>query len=148
MTISEMLRRLDNLDLKQEAQKVFEERSPELIDMNTGQLSDGKTSLGEEITPEYHDDFYATLKHRLNPKPPKYTPDLNLTGSFYGGFKIEVKKDSLLFLSTDSKTESLEKKYSSSIFGLTDANKKEFSFGYLFEDLKGYITKVTGLRFK
>lgn len=142
------MRRVESLDLRGETTRVFEERNPEIIDMNTGQLSEGKTSIGENITPEYYQDEYANLKQMLNPTPPLGTPDLNLTGGFYGGFQIEVKSDSLQFSSTDTKAEDLVKKYSDNIFGLTKENKTQFSFGYLFADLKDYITKTTGLIFK
>lgn len=148
MTLAEMMRRVESLDLRNETIRVFEERTPEIIDMNTGQLMSGVSSNSESIQPEYYNEDYASLKQQLNPAPPKGVPDLNLTGSFHSGFRVEVKSDSLEFSSIDEKTDYITKKYSDDIFGLTKENKREFSLGYLFEDLKDYITRTTGLTFK
>lgn len=108
-------------------QSVISANQAELIDLNTSQLEQGKTSESKFITPEYRSDDYAQFKQSQGSKAPFGTPDLKLTGDFYSGFKAEVAPKYLEITSTDKKSGKLQKKYGDEIYGLTDKNKSEFA---------------------
>lgn len=92
----------------------------EIIGYNHSQLERGIKSDGKLITPFYASIFY---KGRISPV------DLKRTGRFYRSFKIDVfeNTDVFLFISaTDPKTPSLEFKYTTRIFGLSDSSVELF----------------------
>lgn len=106
-----------------------------IVDLNTNQLSEGKTSKGNPITPEYFLPFYAKYKKSIGAKPPLGTPNLYLEGDFYRGFYVRKVNDWLEVHSTDWKEGLLTKKYAD-IMGLS--NMKEFK-PYLLPDLQKNI---------
>jgi hypothetical protein len=109
---------------------VFNDNRQTALDLNTGQLFQGRDSLGKPLM-EYHNEEYAQFKRKLNPKG---VTDLKLRGSFYKGFFAYAHKFPILFSSTDVKTEMLEEEYGKDIFGLDKESKDTFN-----KDIKGDV---------
>lgn len=109
--------------------------SEAIADLNVKQLEEGKRIDGNSIVPEYQSDLYAKAKKSIGAKPPIYTPDLKLTGSFHSGIYAEKKADYIYTWSTDEKTDKLNSKYKK-IFGLTFDSKLYFKPILLEELLK------------
>lgn len=89
----------------------------ELADLNVSQMNEGILSTGGKITPQYS-NAYANFKGFK-------TPNLKLEGDFHSGVFADAKTDYIEFDSTDYKTEKLEDKYSSNIFGIAPKNEQK-----------------------
>jgi hypothetical protein len=94
-----------------------EKNKEELADLNVSQMDEGLRSDGKKIVPQYSPN-YAKFKGFK-------TPNLKLTGDFHSGVFVERKGDKLLFDSTDKKTDKLESRYSSNIFGIAPKNEQK-----------------------
>ena len=105
---------------------VFMEESFAVEELNKNQLDEGLDSKGKKLT-QYKYDSYAEYKHELNSKPGYGNPDLNLTGDFYSGFKVEEKGGTKYDItSLDRKTQTLTENYGIAIFGLSEESGGEF----------------------
>ena len=93
--------------------------APEMEDQNRAQLLEGKLSNNSDITPPYA-DFTIKIKKRKGQKHSNVT--LKDTGEFYKSIYADPVNDGIIFGANDEKANKLESKYSSDIFGLTDAN--------------------------
>lgn len=116
--------RLKRFDTEAELLLILKEVSPQMIDLNTGQLFSGVDSNGFLLKPYYRNDKYAEFKKTLNSKG---VVDLKLTGDFYDGFFADVSKFPLIFGSNDEKSNELEKRYGKNIFGLNKRSLNEIS---------------------
>ena len=88
MTIAELYRRVNELDIKSNLPIAVAETSYAISELNKLQLSEGKYRTGEYLNPLYSNPFYANYKQGLNSTPPSGVPDLRLTGSFYDAFHV------------------------------------------------------------
>lgn len=147
MTISELLRRVEELDLKRELPRSIENTSGTIAEINRSQLYEGLDSKNVTLNPIYSNPFYAEFKQSLNSRPPNLVPDLRLTGAFYDAFEVTVDPVFYEIDSSDEKSEHLKLKYGDEIFGLTPDSKSEYANEILFQELKEYIISVTGLGF-
>lgn len=149
MTIPQMLERWKSVNLKTEVPIIIQDTNGEMVKLNREQLKvKGLDSESKRLKP-YQSPAYALDKNRMNPSPGLFNPDLFVTGRFHGGFYANVKASkSILFGSTDFKSERLEKSYGKQIFGLTKDNKRVYLDTTVMPKIREYITKQTGLRFK
>lgn len=106
---------------------ILEKHSDTVVDLNTGQLFDGKDSKGEMLA-SYRSEKYAGFKLTLNPKG---VTDLKLEGNFWAGIFINSKFFPLTTYSKDEKTDKLVKQYGKDIFNLSPKSNE-----YLAEDVK------------
>jgi len=88
-------------------------------------MSEGLNAKGKKIG-YYRNRFYAELKNSMNPKPGKGYVDLKLTGAFYEAVTVDIGAKEIEFTSLDGKTNDLEEKYGSDIFGLNEIFHNEF----------------------
>ena len=146
-TIDELLQNLKSLNLREQVPKLVEQTSYEITALNQAQLYFGVDSTVSPLT-RYRSRSYAEKKNLQNPKPGFGNPDLFLTGAFYKGISVVVKGYDYEITSTDSKSDDLEKKYGSQIFGLAPKNKEKYASGLLLESIQSYITGKTGLEFR
>lgn len=147
-TVRDLLKRVESLKLREQVPKMVEQTSYEIVVLNNLQLYSGIDSTGKKITRKYKSKSYAQKKNQLNAKPGYGVPDLFLTGSFYKGMGVVVKRDKYIIDSVDSKSERLETQYGNQIFGLTYYNKSVYAKGVLFAVFKSYIESKTGLKFR
>lgn len=97
-----------------------------IADLQVEQLEEGKTEKGTNIIPEYQSESYASAKKAIGAKPPKFTPDLKLTGDFHRGIYAKLEKNYIVTDSTDDKTGMLTEKYPD-IWGLSDQKQAQFN---------------------
>ena len=115
------LKGIDMQALCVEALKTFEVF---LADLNAEQMRFGLNVDGKEIG-YYMSQEYASWKKSRGGLAPDGVVDLFLTGALNSKIFAEVKDDSILFGSTDEKSDMLEKKYNRNgkIYGLSDKAK-------------------------
>lgn len=108
------------------------------------QMLSGIREDDSEIVPSYRNDTYAKYKYNLHPLnggmlniTPRwmFTPNLIDTGDFHRGIKATVKNERISIESIDSKSESLEKKYTSKIFGLSSYGRIYLINNIIFPEL-------------
>ena len=125
MTLSELNRRVQALEILKLFAQCVEENKEYIADLNTLQLAVGKDSNDKSLYP-YASDDYAKYKKAIGSEAPLGTPNLKLTGDFWEGFEAKADKDANVFItSTDSKTGKLKQMYDDDIFGLTDKSKAD-----------------------
>jgi len=148
MTIPEMLAKWKSVNLEREVPIIIQSSSDEMVKLNRSQLyQKGVDSENEKLKP-YQSPAYALDKNRINPLPGLFNPDLYLTGAFQRGFYAQVKAGkSIIFGSTDFKSDRLERDYGKEIFGLTKDNSKVYLDTTVMPLIREYITRQTGLRF-
>jgi hypothetical protein len=128
-TIAQLQANINQLDLGKIAMIVVEDFRETIVDINKEQLQHGKRKDSSYLPHEYASDYYANMKHRMNPKPPYGIPDLKATGAFYDGFKLKIlSKGEFDIYSTDGKSEMLRGRYggqtSKDIFGLNSEGRQ------------------------
>lgn len=144
MTIAEMNRRWQKVDVKTESVNIIIDSQPELIKKNQEQLHEKGQDKNNVSLKSYHSPFYAAEKLKLNPAG---VTDLKLTGALYGGMYLNISSTSFKIGSSDEKEGDLERKYGKDIWGLSKENLSEFAKGTFYDKLKAYITGKTGLKF-
>lgn len=112
-----------------------------LVKMEQDRLFEGARADGTVIEPEY--TLFTKRVKSANGQP---TDRVTLfdTGSFYNNMFVRKDGDSLIFSSSDSKTEELVEKYGEAIFGLTDYDKEEAKKDSAVLILR-WLKEVTGL---
>lgn len=128
--------------LEPEAARVVRENENILVDMNTGQLLQGRDSQGQPISPQYYSDDYAEMKNRMNPRPGFGTPDLFYEGDFQEGFFAEDTDGGWKIGSKDEKASMLASKYGADIFGNTKQDEEEFNREYILPELAEWIMQT------
>ncbi len=140
-----MLAAFQSLRLREEVPRIIERTDNELITLNQKQLFDYSLDSEAEPIGLYRSLFYSIEKQQRNPRPGFGRPDLYDTGDFYNGFYVEVKSDSYLIYSRDSKANLLTEKYGDNIFGLNPTSKQQYVNETLYPSIAAYITAKTGL---
>lgn len=103
--------------------KVLKKYEPEMIDLNTGQLSEGLYSTGKKMD-VYESSDYAKFKKSIGSQSSPVR-DQKVTGDFYSRWTIEFKSDFVLFDSNDSKTAAIVKRDGEDVFSLTNKSISE-----------------------
>lgn len=130
ITVREMARRLNSLDIMKELDIILLDLSEVITGMNKEQLSIGLDSQGNQLQ-DYVQESYAGFKvDVVGSEAPLGTPDLKLTGNFYDGFKIILSNTTITITSDDIKTLDLEGKYGD-IFGLQNDKLTELVAVYI-----------------
>lgn len=143
-TISELLERLELVDLKTQTEVILENTSENVIALNQKQLYVGGVDADGKSLEAYKWKEYAAYKARRNPSHPGI-PDLYDTGDFYRGFEVELLGGAKFTLSsTDEKATALEQKYGQ-IFGLTDENEIQYA-EFFRTAILNYLENITGLK--
>ena len=145
MNLKEVANRLRTLNVRELAADVIIETDKAYLDLNKSQLYlRGEDSEGNPLR-SYYSPAYALYKNKLNSRPGFGTPDLFVTGKFYGGFVLNVVGNDVVADSTDSKTSKLTAQYGEKIFGLQENSKevyrKEFLLPTFFRKLEALILK-------
>lgn len=143
-TISGMLERFKELDLKGAVPEIIMLTSGNIISLNQAQLYNHGIKKDGSFVGTYQWDEYEAYKKTLNPNLGGMV-DLYLTGSFYSGFFVKTENGEIIIGSEDSKSDALQKKYGVNIFGLTDFHKSEYTKKVFFVELKKYIENITKL---
>lgn len=107
-----------------------------IIDMNAYEqlYNKGVNRLGVSIM-DYRPYSPYTIAYKKAVGQPYDRVTLRDEGDFYRGFFIEADDRMFYISSTDEKTDKLTKKYTNYIFGLTDENKAELTWEYIYPDL-------------
>ena len=136
-TIRGFAERFANIDFKGVAMDSFMETNEEVIEKNLEQLKEGKDKKGMNLR-KYAWDWYAVMKHNLNPAPGLGNPDLKLTGAYWRGFIIkQMGETQYEITSIDSKTGKLDDMYGKQQYGLNDEKRPK----YINEDYLPVLTK-------
>lgn len=139
-TVEEVKGSLDNNSL---LRSIIEKEEGLIVSLNTQkQLYDkGINALGVSI------DSYApyspwTVKLKMKKSQPYNRVTLRDSGQFHASFEIRFTDDGFTIGSRDSLTEELVRKYSESIFGLTQKNKDYLKKSIILQNL---ITELRNL---
>jgi hypothetical protein len=117
MSIHEYYIKIKSLELQKLKEEAVMANKEDIIKLNTGQLSFGKTSKDENIVPEYS-DLYLKRKTKMSSYVAELgTPDLYVTGAFYAGFDLIVENGEYSLISWDPKNQWLAVRYND-IYGL------------------------------
>jgi len=125
MDFTQLSNKLKSIDILKMMDKAVLANKEEILDANTSQLSKGKLSNENDIRPKYSTKEYAQFKIALGSKAPFQTPNLLVTGEFYGGFYMKVDNDGYEVGSNVGHADSLQTQYGSEIFGLTNKSKSD-----------------------
>lgn len=124
-TFTDLHQTISKFNAEKVVETVYEQTKESLADLNAVQLLQGQSAKGKNLK-SYANAEYAAYKNQLNPLPGYGNPDLKLTGAFYQGIRAEFQGGRLEITSTDSKTASLQKKYSDdNMFGLSEKFRNE-----------------------
>lgn len=142
VTIAEMLRRFEMVDLEQLTGRAMKQNEKQIVDLNKQQLDEGVDARGFRITPEYS-AFTVMKKKEKGQVFDRVT--LEDTGAFRNRMKLNVKQSTFEIDSDDSKTPDLKEKYSEDILGLSDSGKKE-AWVIVKPDVVQDIKTITGAK--
>jgi hypothetical protein len=140
MRISEMQKRLKEIDVWQLMRPILEQSTPEIVRLNKEQLREGKTSKDQNMR-EYSTDYYEFKKTLPTYKADPYT-DLYKTGAFHDGFYATVKNEGVEIGSTDTKESMLEEDYGKDIFKLTSKNLSGLKVNWTMLLVKSIRSKI------
>ena len=90
-TISNMIERIQRLNIKEVAVISLQENTKNMADMNRQQLMEGVGSDGEPLNPSYAWESYARQKNQMNSLPGLGNPDLKLTGKTHDSITYTVE---------------------------------------------------------
>lgn len=147
-TIAAVKANIDKLNLAKEGMAVVADMKPEILQLNKDQLLEGRVKDGGKFQERYKSASYAEYKHRRNPIPGKYVPDLYNTGAFFDGFKLDILSDTQYKIdSSDSKTAMLRKRFGSVVefFGLNADSREDLIKNGYYSELMDRVRKVTRL---
>lgn len=145
MDFKELERNLKALDIEALTIEAAMRKSPEMVDLNTGQLRIGKLSTGED-TQEYASIYYTNKKAKMGSLSVP-NMDFLFTGKFYAGWYVkQIRKKAIEFGSKDKKAKFLEANWSSDIYGLTEDSTGKLvdmmlDDGYLQDEILNKLTK-------
>lgn len=143
VTIMEMFRRFDSIDLTELYANAMENYPDEIAQLNRDQLWEGIDSKGNSITPPYT-AMTKWLKEQKGQPWDRVT--LRDTGQFQSKLHLVIQGDMYDLKSDDSKEASLKAKYGDDIEGLTDANKEETE-NIVHNDVVHQIAQKTGAEY-
>ena len=117
-------------------QEIITENAPYIADMNaTEQLRDrGMNALGIAIA-DYAPYAASTIEIKKAKGQPYDRVTLQDTGEFHASFYVDARSDEFEIMASDWKADDLARSYGKDIFGLTDANKREVTWDYVYPEL-------------
>lgn len=120
VSFAELVRRVENFDLIEEAKEVLRENPDEIPRLIRMQMYSGiHGGTGGKIG-RYKDPAYAVMKHELNPDAGLGNVDLRLTGEHYSGIEARLTGgNGIETHSRDKKGEWLADRYGDEIYRLT-----------------------------
>jgi hypothetical protein len=145
MDALELIENLERLDVKLISVETIDENSSVIADLNAAQMAKGKRSTGTDINPQYHPLTIELKKGRSGLAGVTDHVTLFDTGSFYHNMYAQVKGDEIEYGSKDFKSEKLEKKYGSTIFGLDEGSQEVLIDEFLQPSFYEKVHEVTGL---
>ncbi|QNH60746.1 hypothetical protein [Hymenobacter sediminicola] len=128
--------------LKAQVEETVRENTAFLEDANTEQLSQGKDSAGQDITPEYA-DLTIALKQVKGQPTDRVT--LRDSGDFYTSIVTKLGGNQFELVATDPKAPELLEKYGDEVLGLSEQALDEFRQDYVKDDLRQAARKTLGL---
>ncbi|MDR2511956.1 MAG: hypothetical protein LBC89_05810, partial [Bacteroidales bacterium] len=126
MTIADMVERLKNLNIKELASEVAEQRKEAINNQIRIQLEQQHTSGNNLKIGVYESKKYVRWKNKQPDISPFFNSkdvDLFLTGAFQKKIRTSVNGDEYDITSDDKKTEFLKERYGSEILELSDESK-------------------------
>lgn len=129
--------------LKTESFECIENNADTLADYNREQLFQGERTDGTPIEPVYRPLTRIIKQQKGQPIDRVTVKD---TGAFYRGINVQVQNDTAIFDSRNSKTNKLERKYSTNngfLIGISNANLVRFRR----DILKPHLLKTLQLTF-
>lgn len=142
MELEELIKRFQNFNAVQAADRVIKKNAEFAIDLSQGQMIRGKMPDGSQIG-AYQSPFYAEFKNLRNPLAGFGVVDLNLTGDYYKGMILTGKYPNYEIISKDGKAQELESKYGDPL-GINKSNEEKFRN----KNDKDYVTNEIAPLFK
>jgi hypothetical protein len=109
VTIAALNRRLKGLSVAEVSTESIEATTKELLDAQRDQLLHGKRADGSVIG-RYKNPAYARKKYAMNPLAGLGNWDLRLKGDYQNDLFVNVRDDSYVVGSADSKAQSIDKR--------------------------------------
>ena len=159
-TALDMLNNLRAMQMNAIAEDVLNQTSSTAVQMNRGQLYDGKLSTGDDISPTYLEDPYFKSKESAqkysdwkdaitpNPRRKKGVPNLFIIGAYHESITAEAKGGGLLYKSSFYRASNIESKFSVNVYGLGGEYREQFLQNELEPAWQQRIEAETGLKFK
>lgn len=123
MWISELLARLDNVDLETAIDRGIEATKEDYADLNRKQWSEGITKDGEPIEPNPYSPAYARKRTRAGLQTEFI--DLRFKGNLYGGFAVNPDGP-VIRLGSEVEYEQYVSRRYPGIYGLTEENMRRY----------------------
>ena len=121
-TINEIRRRIASLDISDAAATAIDQSRNVIVKQQHDQLLHGLRADGKKIG-RYKNKAYAAKKAAMNPLPGFGFMDWKLTGQLHKDIFIDVRKETFVLDSADSKTGGLISRFNDP-FGLTLEGRK------------------------
>lgn len=137
-SLKRIIATLKATDFEQECLKAIRVQGAGVLDMNTGQLMEGKTAADQPVLPPYAP---MTIFLKIA-KGQSLRVTLRDEGDFQEGFYMEAGSFPIKIRSKDWKEGKLVEKYGPDIFGLTQQNLEEVRKDIVLPSLIGYIRKT------
>lgn len=144
-TILAILKRIEALNADEIVTETMQESAPAMEEKNREQLYEGEKADNTEITPSYT-PYTVAVKQMKGQPTDRVT--LRDTGSFYQGLYVTIQGDKVVTDSLDSKTQKLEDKYGTAIFGLNDKYGFEVMQETIRPTFRAKMETATGLKMK
>ena len=127
MDLLKFQQNLLSIDVWELLKPIIEKHFEEIEQYNREQLSRGEMADGSAMR-DYAEESYADFKSKYIPTYDIYpTTDLRYEGDFYRAIKASFDLYGISVESLDEKAAHLEKKYGSTIYGLTDESLKKLT---------------------
>lgn len=123
-------------DMEEMILEVMKRNEDIAITLNWEQLGYGLDAYGK-VVGRYASKAYEKYKRGLNPLA-RGRVDLRLSGSFWINFYLDTSEFPAEIRSGDSKAATIEEKYSTNIYGLTEKNFAKFLAAIQIEIAVGY----------
>jgi hypothetical protein len=124
-TLSSLISSVEKINLDNLILQSMDQASPTYLEQQKEQMSYAVNERGQTIG-KYRSAAYARKKNEMNPNAGYGNVDLRLTGSFYEAMEAKAQPEGMNIDSTDQKSQMLQQKYGSDIFGLFGEWKEPF----------------------
>lgn len=121
MTARNLISKLKGFDVEQAIAESIEETKDKFIELNLGQMAEGKRSDGQDIQPEPYSSGYAKRRQKKGLQTDFI--DLRFTGGMYQNAGLIVDND-VIRLGSEVDYEQFVSQRFAKIWGLDDESKK------------------------
>lgn len=123
--------------------KIIMDNEAYIVELNAQQqlYEKGVNSLNIAIS-SYSPYSNLTIEIKKEKGQPTNRVTLRDEGDFHASFYVGTLPDAFYIYATDDKTEKLEKKYGSAIFGLTPDSRNELAWGIMYGELLTSIREI------